>query len=56
MNFPDSTTSTSWSPTSWQNKTCRQLPHYADANQLSAAIEQLEQMPPLVTPAEIERF
>jgi 3-deoxy-7-phosphoheptulonate synthase len=45
---------TEWQPTSWQQKHCRQLPHYPDQQALHETIDQLEKLPPLVTRAEID--
>lgn len=43
-----------WSKTSWQNCPSLQLPEYTDKNSLNSAIDQLEKLPPLVTPLEVD--
>ncbi len=43
-----------WSPASWQSKTAKQQPTYPDQDQLQDVLQQLAQLPPLVTSWEIE--
>ncbi|MBN8727626.1 MAG: 3-deoxy-7-phosphoheptulonate synthase class II [Xanthomonadales bacterium] len=43
----------SWSPASWQERPQRQQPAYEDATELSEVLEQLRELPPLVTSWEI---
>ena len=43
-----------WSPDQWQQKPTGQQPDYTDALELARVCEELGQLPPLVTPAEIE--
>lgn len=45
-----------WSPASWQSKTVRQMPTYPDQVALDKAVEQLSELPPLVTSWEIEEL
>lgn len=45
-----------WSPTSWQNYTYEQAAIYPDHGQLLDAVEELSQLPPLVTSGEIIRL
>ncbi|MGO1071430.1 class II 3-deoxy-7-phosphoheptulonate synthase [Lysobacter sp. CA199] len=42
-----------WSPTSWRERTALQLPSYPDAAELESALQELRQLPPLVTSWEI---
>ncbi len=42
-----------WSPTSWRERTALQLPSYPDAADLESALQELRQLPPLVTSWEI---
>jgi len=44
----------SWTPASWQQKTAAQQVTYADKNAVNNIITELTQLPPLVTPLEIE--
>ncbi|MDX1836399.1 3-deoxy-7-phosphoheptulonate synthase [Legionella taurinensis] len=46
----------SWSPVSWQQFSYQQAATYPDEIQLSRVVEQLSQMPPLVTSGEIKRL
>ena len=43
----------SWSPESWRQRTALQMPTYPDAAALAAALQELGQLPPLVTSWEI---
>ena len=45
-----------WSPESWKCKKLRQGIAYPDERALTAALEQLGQLPPLVTSWEVERL
>ena len=45
-----------WSPESWQAKTALQQPVYPDAARLGEVLDELAQLPPLVTSWEIERL
>ncbi|SJL18136.1 related to phospho-2-dehydro-3-deoxyheptonate aldolase, class II [Armillaria ostoyae] len=45
-----------WSPSSWKSKSIAQDVTYPNPDQLSNVLSKLEQLPPLVTPAEIERL
>ena len=45
-----------WSPESWQAKTALQQPVYPDAARLREVLDELAQLPPLVTSWEIERL
>lgn len=45
-----------WTPGSWKNFQCQQAVNYPDANQLNKVIEQLSQLPPLVTSGEIQNL
>lgn len=42
-----------WSKTSWKHYRSKQLPHYSNISALNNVITQLEKLPPLVTPLEI---
>lgn len=42
-----------WSPASWQRFPCEQAVHYPNPDQLGKVIEQIKNLPPLVTRAEI---
>ena len=43
-----------WAKTSWQALPATQLPHYPDMHAVNQVIAQLETLPPLVTPPEIQ--
>ncbi len=43
-----------WSPTSWQQRPADQQPRYDDGSALNTVVEQLSQLPPLVTSWEVE--
>lgn len=43
----------SWAPTSWQQRVALQQPYYEDATELEGAISELSQLPPLVTSWEV---
>lgn len=45
-----------WSPASWQRFPASQQPRYEDPQSLAAALEELRQLPPLVTSWEIENL
>ncbi len=45
-----------WSPTSWKNFNYLQAAKYKDENQLNHVVEQLSELPPLVTSGEIKNF
>ncbi len=45
-----------WSPTSWQRRPASQQPTYPDAGELTAALDALGRLPPLVTSWEIENL
>ncbi|KAK0184089.1 DAHP synthetase [Armillaria mellea] len=45
-----------WSPSSWKSKSIAQDVTYPNPDQLSNVLSKLEKLPPLVTPAEIERL
>lgn len=45
-----------WSPTSWVNYSYEQAANYPDEAQLSRVVEQLSQLPPLVTSGEIKHL
>nr|HAT8712920.1 3-deoxy-7-phosphoheptulonate synthase class II [Legionella jordanis] len=45
-----------WSPVSWQRFTYEQAANYPDENQLKKVVEQLSQLPPLVTSGEIKNL
>src|SRR5215213_2525048 len=45
-----------WTPTSWRRKTALQQPSYPDPARLESVMEELSQLPPLVTSWEIERL
>jgi len=45
-----------WTPTSWRRKKALQQPNYPDPAHLDLALEELSQLPPLVTSWEIERL
>jgi len=47
---------TDWHPASWQQKPAKQQANYPSAKALEQALEQLSQLPPLVTSWEIEAF
>lgn len=50
----DDNDGTNWSPTSWQSKPIKQDVVYDDYNEVEQALEQLENLPPLVHSKEIE--
>ncbi|KZO97189.1 DAHP synthetase [Calocera viscosa TUFC12733] len=45
-----------WTPSSWRSKPIAQDVKYADKDHLSRVANQIKHLPPLVTPAEIERL
>ena len=45
-----------WNPSSWRSVPASQLPEYPNAAALSAALERLAMLPPLVTSWEVERL
>ena len=45
-----------WSPTSWQSRPAQQQPKYASEEALRKVVEELAQMPPLVTSWEVHRL
>lgn len=45
-----------WSPTSWQSKPALQQPGYADAAALARVVDEMSQLPPLVTSWEVENL
>src|ERR1700756_568335 len=45
--------SLTWTPTSWQQRVALQQPQYEDAVELNQAIDELSQLPPLVTSWEV---
>ena len=46
----------SWSPTSWQHHLYEQSANYPDQAKLEQVVQQLSQLPPLVTSSEIDRL
>ncbi|HCI72116.1 MAG TPA: 3-deoxy-7-phosphoheptulonate synthase class II, partial [Balneola sp.] len=50
----EKTIENTWSPTSWQEKTIKQLPTYSDKKLLDRNYSHLKSLPPLVTSWEIE--
>lgn len=48
--------SAAWEPSSWRSKPIKQAPAYADASKVTAAVDELNRMPPLVHPHEIQRL
>lgn len=46
----------SWSPTSWQQYSYQQAATYPDDSQLNRIVEQLSQLPPLVTSGEVKHL
>ncbi|EKM54944.1 uncharacterized protein PHACADRAFT_93861 [Phanerochaete carnosa HHB-10118-sp] len=47
---------TNWTPSSWQSKPAAQDVVYPDPEHLSRVLAKIKQLPPLVTPSEIERL
>ncbi|EGO19284.1 hypothetical protein SERLADRAFT_411782 [Serpula lacrymans var. lacrymans S7.9] len=47
---------TSWSPSSWKSKQAAQAVNYPDQDHLARVLSKIENLPPLVTPSEIERL
>jgi 3-deoxy-7-phosphoheptulonate synthase len=45
-----------WAPSSWRALPARQQPRYEDAAALEAALAQLQELPPLVAPEEVEHL
>jgi 3-deoxy-7-phosphoheptulonate synthase len=45
-----------WSPTSWQQFSYQQAPVYPDPLSLAHVVEQLHQLPPLVSPGEVKKL
>ena len=45
-----------WTPDSWQKRQAQQQPKYDNAQELAAAIRQLNTLPPLVTAWEVDRL
>jgi 3-deoxy-7-phosphoheptulonate synthase len=45
-----------WSPVSWQQFSYEQAANYPDQNQLARVVEQLSQLPPLVTSGEVKNL
>lgn len=52
--FMEKTIKNTWSPTSWKEKTVKQLPTYSNSELLEENYSQLKGLPPLVTSWEIE--
>ncbi|KAF2454223.1 phospho-2-dehydro-3-deoxyheptonate aldolase [Lineolata rhizophorae] len=48
-----STSGKAWSPSTWRSKPIKQGVAYADRSAADAAVDQLQRLPPIVTPAEI---
>ena len=46
----------SWTPDSWRQRECKQLPAYQDAEELSRVAGQLQKLPPLVHPKECDKL
>jgi len=46
----------SWTPDSWRQHECKQLPEYRDAAELSQVAGQLQKLPPLVHPKECDKL
>lgn len=45
-----------WSPASWQTKTCAQQPEYPSAKEVASVCARLETLPPLVSEFEIKKL
>lgn len=45
-----------WSPSSWRSKPIKQCPEYPDIEALRKATAELDQLPPIVHPSEINRL
>ena len=52
--MPTSPAVDDWSPTSWTQKTARQLPNYPDESELDTTLDHLASLPPLVTSWEVK--
>ena len=53
MPEPGATNGTSWHPSSWRNKPAKQEVVYEDQSAVQHAVNQLNRLPPIVTPTEI---
>ncbi|CAG8646446.1 7263_t:CDS:2, partial [Scutellospora calospora] len=51
-----SNSSDAWTPSSWQTKKIKQNVSYEDQEHLQKVIKNLDHVPPLVTPAEINKL
>ncbi|KAJ3518533.1 hypothetical protein NM688_g9425 [Phlebia brevispora] len=49
-------TSTEWTPSSWQSRPAKQDVVYPDKEHLARVLGKIKNLPPLVTPSEIERL
>lgn len=49
-------TPSQWTPSSWRSKPVAQRVEYPDQQHLDSVLEKINSLPPLVTPAEIERL
>ncbi|KZV93826.1 DAHP synthetase [Exidia glandulosa HHB12029] len=49
-------TSSTWSPSSWRDRTVAQAVKYEDPAKLQSVLGKITKLPPLVTPSEIERL
>ena len=56
MPEPGGTNGTSWDPSSWRNKPAKQEVIYEDQSAVQQAVNQLNRLPPIVTPTEIIRL
>jgi 3-deoxy-7-phosphoheptulonate synthase len=45
-----------WTPSSWKSKKISQPVHYPEQQHLQDVLKRIERLPPLVTPAEVERL
>lgn len=52
----DPTRLTDWTPQSWQTRPATQQPAYPDAAATARVLARLNQLPPLVSPAEVDRL
>ncbi|CAG9955229.1 unnamed protein product [Clonostachys rosea f. rosea IK726] len=48
--------SSSWDPASWRSKPIKQAPAYPDPSKLTSAVDELNRLPPIVHPNEIQRL
>lgn len=56
MAAASSSPAAAWEPSSWRAKPIKQAPVYPDPSKVTAAVDELSRMPPIVHPHEIQRL